>query len=212
MSCPGRPGSWPFHIEWRRWRLEHGEPVLATAISSFTRHAFTCSRGGVKVWSLVGQVMKARVSRKLLRVEVRALGRACGTWSAWPRQGRKLPQTLPTPGTGGLPTHLPAVLKQHNPAHGRPQPGWCEPVGPDAPSLHVRAELPGMGLTCQALAASPEDSLALLASPTAASGSGTCGTGVWSGVAQGEPLPVSAPEQEPSSFKAKAPFLWELLH
>ena len=29
---------------------------------------------------------------------------------------------------------------------------------------------------------------------------------------RGEPLPVLAPEQEPSCFKAKAPLLWELLH
>ena len=38
--------------------LEHGEPVLATAVSSFVRHAFTCGRGGVKVWSLASQVVE----------------------------------------------------------------------------------------------------------------------------------------------------------
>lgn len=78
-----------------------------------------------------------------------------------------------------------------------------------APSLHVRAELPCAGLTCQALAASPEDSLAF---------AGFTNGSVriwdlrdWSVVRCGpggggeEPLPVSAPEQEPSSFKAKAP-------
>ncbi|KAM5237861.1 transducin-like enhancer protein 6 [Ctenodactylus gundi] len=40
--------------------LRHGELVLATAVSSFTRLAFTCSRSGLKVWSLVGHVVEDR--------------------------------------------------------------------------------------------------------------------------------------------------------
>lgn len=51
--------------------LNHGEPVLATAVSSFTRHAFTCARGGVKVWSLTGQVVEDRFPESHLRVQVR---------------------------------------------------------------------------------------------------------------------------------------------
>ncbi|KAI4541482.1 hypothetical protein MG293_008624 [Ovis ammon polii] len=121
----------PHRVEKMR-RLEHGEPVLATAISSFTRHAFTCSRGGVKVWSLVGQVMKARFPESFLRVEAPgAYLRTCLLFS-----------NSTTLLTGG-----------HNLA-------GVSLWDLTAPSLHVRAELPCMGLTCQALAASPENSLA----------------------------------------------------
>lgn len=101
----------PHRVEKMR-RLEHGEPVLATAISSFTRHAFTCSRGGVKVWSLVGQVMKARFPESFLRVEVRALGR--GLWELGvpgPRQGRKLTSDSAHPRHRG-PTCAPACCSQ----------------------------------------------------------------------------------------------------
>ncbi|ELR61751.1 Transducin-like enhancer protein 6, partial [Bos mutus] len=121
----------PHRVEKMR-RLEHGEPVLATAISSFTRHAFTCSRGGVKVWSLVGQVMKARFPESFLRVETPgAYLRTCLLFS-----------NSTTLLTGG-----------HNLA-------GVSLWDLTAPSLRVRAELPCAGLTCQALAASPEDSLA----------------------------------------------------
>ncbi|XP_068837116.1 transducin-like enhancer protein 6 [Capricornis sumatraensis] len=121
----------PHRVEKMR-RLEHGEPVLATAVSSFTRHAFTCSRGGVKVWSLVGQVMKARFPESFLRVETPgAYLRTCLLFS-----------NSTTLLTGG-----------HNLA-------GVSLWDLTAPSLHVRAELPCAGLTCQALAASPEDSLA----------------------------------------------------
>lgn len=101
----------PHRVEKMR-RLEHGEPVLATAVSSFTRHAFTCSRGGVKVWSLVGQVMKARFPESFLRVEVRALG-----WGLWelgvpyPLQGRKLTSDSAHPRHQG-PTCAPACCFQ----------------------------------------------------------------------------------------------------
>ncbi|XP_055285107.1 transducin-like enhancer protein 6 isoform X9 [Moschus berezovskii] len=121
----------PHRLEKMR-RLEHGEPVLATAVSSFTRHAFTCGRGGVKVWSLVGQVMKARFPESFLRVETPgAYLRTCLLFS-------NSTALL----TGG-----------HNLA-------GVSLWDLTAPSLHVRAELPCAGLTCQALAASPEDSLA----------------------------------------------------
>ena len=54
--------------------LRHGEPVLATAVSSFMRHAFTCGRGGVKVWSLVGQGLEDRCPESHLGVQVREVG------------------------------------------------------------------------------------------------------------------------------------------
>ncbi|KAB0385770.1 hypothetical protein FD755_000726, partial [Muntiacus reevesi] len=121
----------PHRVE-KMQRLEHGEPVLATAISSFTRHAFTCGRGGIKVWSLVGQVTKARFPESFLRVKTPgAYLRTCLLFS-----------------------DSTALL-----AGGHSLAGvslWDL----TAPSLHVTAELPCAGLTCQALAASSEDSLA----------------------------------------------------
>lgn len=135
----------PHRVE-KMQRLEHGEPVLATAISSFTRHAFTCGRGGIKVWSLVGQVTKARFPESFLRVKVRALGGAAGNWECpGPCRGGSSSQALPTPDPGGLPPHLPALLRQHGPARGRPQPGWREPVGPDGafPARDSRTALRG---------------------------------------------------------------------
>lgn len=89
-------------------RLDHGEPVLATAISSFTRHAFTCGRGGVKVWSLVGQVAEATFPESYLRVQVRGAGSRLGQ-SLWEShlQGRKLSSGSDHPRPRG-PTCAPA--------------------------------------------------------------------------------------------------------
>lgn len=53
------------------WTLKHGSPVTATALSSFLRHAFTCGRDGVKVWSLVGQVVEKGSLESHLCVQVR---------------------------------------------------------------------------------------------------------------------------------------------
>ncbi|KAB1260044.1 Transducin-like enhancer protein 6 [Camelus dromedarius] len=125
----------PHRVEKKR-RLEHGDPVLATAVSSFTRHAFTCGRGGVKVWSLVSGVLPA-----------------CAGEEAHPRL--RSPQI---PGaylrTCLLFSNSTALLTGgHNLA-------GVSLWDLMAPSLYVRAELPCAGLSCQALAASPEDCLA----------------------------------------------------
>ncbi|XP_072577960.1 transducin-like enhancer protein 6 isoform X3 [Vulpes vulpes] len=112
--------------------LGHGEPVLATAVSSFMRHAFTCGRGGVKVWSLVGQGLEDRCPESHLGVQThRAYLRTC-----------LLSSDSTTLLTGG-----------HNLAS-------VSVWDLTAPSLHVSRELPCVGLTCQALASSPRDSLA----------------------------------------------------
>nr|XP_054360013.1 transducin-like enhancer protein 6 [Mirounga angustirostris] len=112
--------------------LRHGEPVLATAVSSFTRHAFTCGRGGVKVWSLVGQGLEDQYPESHLRVQTRqAYLRTC-----------LLAPTSTTLLTGG-----------HNLAS-------VSVWDLTAPSLRVSNELPCAGLTCQALAFGPEDTLA----------------------------------------------------
>ena len=136
--------------------------MLATAVSSFTRHAFTCSRGGVKVWSLVGQVMKARFPESFLRVEVRALGWGLwGTGSALPPAGEEAHFRLCPPQTPGA--YLRTCLLFSNSTTlltGGHNLAGVSLWDLTAPSLHVRAELPCAGLTCQTLAASPEDNLA----------------------------------------------------
>ncbi|XP_012900793.1 transducin-like enhancer protein 6 isoform X1 [Mustela putorius furo] len=136
--------------------LKHGEPVLATAVSSCTRHAFTCGRGGVKVWSLVGGGLEDRHPESYLRVQVGeglALGQS--SWEPGESQPPQRTVTCPraTPDPPGLPVHLPAVPDQHDPADGRPQPGRRECVGPDRalPACERRAalrrpHLPGPGL------------------------------------------------------------------
>ncbi|XP_015422511.1 PREDICTED: transducin-like enhancer protein 6 [Myotis davidii] len=112
--------------------LKHGESVLATAVSSFTRHVFTCSRSGVKVWSLVGQKVEDRFPVSHLRVQTPgAYLRTCLLFS-----------NSTTLLTGG-----------HNLAS-------VSVWDLMAPSLHIRDELPAADLTCQALAANLEDSLA----------------------------------------------------
>nr|KAF6297790.1 TLE family member 6, subcortical maternal complex member [Pipistrellus kuhlii] len=112
--------------------LRPGESVLAAAVSSFTRHVFTCGRNGVQVWSLAGQKAEDRFPVSQLRVEDSfAYLRTCLLFS-----------NSTTLLTGG-----------HNLAG----------VGVwdlTAPSLRVSDELPAPDLTCQALAANLEDSLA----------------------------------------------------
>ncbi|XP_045656026.1 transducin-like enhancer protein 6 isoform X2 [Ursus americanus] len=116
----------------KTWTLKHGEPVLATAVSSFTRHTFTCGRGGVKVWSLVGQGLEDRYPESHLSVQTRqAYLSTC-----------LLSPTSTTLLTGG-----------HNLAS-------VSVWDLTAPSLRMSHELPCAGLTCQALASGPEDTLA----------------------------------------------------
>ncbi|XP_037679738.1 transducin-like enhancer protein 6 [Choloepus didactylus] len=135
-----RPGSFPwrskklavpYKLEKMR-TLKHGKPVLSTAISSFTHHVFTCSRGGIKVWSLSGQVAKDRFPESYLPVQTP--GAYLYTCLLFPDSTTLL--------AGG--SSLAGVSV------------WDLA----ASRLHVKAELPCQGLTCQALAASPSDNLA----------------------------------------------------
>nr|XP_023396699.1 transducin-like enhancer protein 6 [Loxodonta africana] len=121
----------PYKLEKRR-TLEHGELVLAVAVSSFMRLAFTCARGGVKVWSLTGQKARDRFPVSHIPVQTpRAYLRTC---LLFPDSTALL--------TGG--SNLACVSL------------WDLA----ASQLHVTAQLPCEGLSCQALAASPQDSLA----------------------------------------------------
>ncbi|XP_008587140.1 PREDICTED: transducin-like enhancer protein 6 [Galeopterus variegatus] len=123
----------PLKIEKMR-ALRHGEPVLATAVSSFTQHAFTCGRGGVKVWSLTGHVAVDRLPETHLPAQTQTRGaylRTCLLSS----DSRALL-------TGG---------------HGLASVSVWDLA---APSVHVKTELPCEGLTCQTLALNLEDNLA----------------------------------------------------
>ncbi|XP_069915411.1 transducin-like enhancer protein 6 [Oryctolagus cuniculus] len=114
--------------------LRHGELVLAAAVSSFTRHAFTCSRGGVKVWSLTGQVAEAQLPESHLFPGAQTPGaylRAC-----------LLTADNRTLLVGG---HKLASVSVWDLA---------------APALRPSAQLPCAGGTCQALAANPAENLA----------------------------------------------------
>ncbi|XP_023588863.1 transducin-like enhancer protein 6 [Trichechus manatus latirostris] len=121
----------PYKLEKRR-TLDHGEPVLAVAVSSFTRHAFTCGRRGVKVWGLTGQ--KTRDRFPVSHIPVQTPGAYLRTCLLFPDSTALL--------TGG--SNLTGVSL------------WDLA----ASQLHVKAQLPCQGLSCQALAASPQDSLA----------------------------------------------------
>ncbi|XP_023368257.1 transducin-like enhancer protein 6 [Otolemur garnettii] len=130
MSLQSKRTAVPFKLEKKR-TLEHGESVLATTVSSFTRHAFTCSRGGVKIWSLTGQMAKDRFHESHLPVQTPgAYLRTCLLSS----NSRALL-------TGGY--NLASVSV------------WDLA----ASSLHVKGELPCEGLSCQALAADLDDNL-----------------------------------------------------
>nr|XP_024650105.1 LOW QUALITY PROTEIN: transducin-like enhancer protein 6 [Macaca nemestrina] len=111
--------------------LAHGELVVATAISSFTRHVFTCGRRGIKVWSLTGQVAEDRFPESHLPVQTPgAFLRTCLLSS----NSRSLL-------TGGY--NLASVSV------------WDLA----APSLHVKEQLPCAGLNCQALDANLDANL-----------------------------------------------------
>lgn len=145
--------------------LKHGEPVLATAVSSFLRHAFTCGRAGVKVWSLAGQVAEDRYPESHLCAQVRGGRAGCGGGACGsPQRVRRARVALrlrpPQTRRAYLRTCLLSADSTTLLTGGHNLAGvavWDL----TAPSLHVSCELPCAGLTCQALASRPEDSLAL---------------------------------------------------
>lgn len=142
--------------------LRPGESVLATAVSSFTRHVFTCGRDGVQVWSLAGQKVEDRFPVSHLRVEV-SEGLAAGG-GLWQREALPAGRTLTVP----LPiqdsfAYLRTCLLFSNSTTlltGGHNLAGVSVWDLMAPSLRVRDELPAPHLTCQALAANLEDSLA----------------------------------------------------
>lgn len=104
----------PSRLEKKR-TLRHGEPVLAVGVSSFTRHAFTCGRAGIKVWSLADLGVEARLPESCLFPPAQVKG----NW-AWGKAGPgqvDTPRRVDTHGCPdpaelrGLPAYLPAHLQ-----------------------------------------------------------------------------------------------------
>ncbi|XP_055969264.1 transducin-like enhancer protein 6 [Sorex fumeus] len=115
------------------WKLKHGTPVLATALSSFTRHAFTCGSDGVKVWSLASQTVENPVPETHLHIQT---------------QGSMVH-------TCHLTSDSTTLLMAGNSVAG------VSVWDLKAPTLHMKSKLPSSGFACQALASSLENNLAL---------------------------------------------------
>uniref|UniRef100_A0A8C6IG43 Transducin-like enhancer protein 6 n=1 Tax=Mus spicilegus TaxID=10103 RepID=A0A8C6IG43_MUSSI len=111
--------------------LKHQELLLVVAVSSFTRHVFTCSQSGIKVWNLVNQVAEDRDPESHLQCSVqdnKVYLRTC-----------LLSSNSRTLFAGGY--NLPGVIV------------WDLA----APSLYEKCQLPCEGLSCQALANTKEN-------------------------------------------------------
>ncbi|XP_040846137.1 transducin-like enhancer protein 6 [Ochotona curzoniae] len=123
----------PSRLEKKR-TLRHGEPVLAVGVSSFTRHAFTCGRAGIKVWSLADLGVEAR-----------------------------LPESCLFPPAQSCEAYLRTCLLTSNNrsllagGHSLPSVSLWDLA---APSLRISHQLPCEGYTCQALAANLDENLA----------------------------------------------------
>ncbi|XP_029398273.1 transducin-like enhancer protein 6 [Mus pahari] len=111
--------------------LKHQELLLVIAVSSFSRHVFTCSHGGIKVWNLMSQVAEDRHPESHLQYNIqddRAYLRTC-----------LLSSNSRTLFAGGC--NLPGVIV------------WDLA----APSLYEKCQLPCEGLACQTLASTKEN-------------------------------------------------------
>lgn len=111
--------------------LKHQELLLALAVSGFTRHVFTCSRSGIKVWCLTKQVAEDEFPESNLQCSGQANGAYLRTC--------QLSSNSRTLFAGGH--NLPGVSV------------WDLA----APSLYEKCQLPCEGLSCQALASSEEN-------------------------------------------------------
>ncbi|KAH0514197.1 Transducin-like enhancer protein 6, partial [Microtus ochrogaster] len=111
--------------------LRHGELLLAMAVSCFTRHVFTCSRSGIKVWSLTNQVTEDRFPESHLQCGIQTSGAYLRTCL--------LSSNSRTLFAGGH--SLPCVSV------------WDLA----APFLYEKCQLPCKGLSCQVLASTEEN-------------------------------------------------------
>uniref|UniRef100_A0A8C2N275 Transducin-like enhancer protein 6 n=1 Tax=Cricetulus griseus TaxID=10029 RepID=A0A8C2N275_CRIGR len=111
--------------------LKHQELLLAMAVSCYTRHVFTCSRSGIKVWSLANQVAEDEFPESHLQCGIQDNGAYLRTCL--------LSSNSKTLYAGGH--NLPGVSV------------WDLA----APSLCEKYQLPCKGLSCQALASTGEN-------------------------------------------------------
>ncbi|XP_051033280.1 transducin-like enhancer protein 6 [Phodopus roborovskii] len=111
--------------------LKHQELLLAMAVSCFTRHVFTCSRSGIKVWSLANHATEDEFPESHLQCGVQANGAYLRTCL--------LSSNSKILYAGGH--NLPGVSV------------WDL----TAPSLYEKYQLPCKGLSCQALASTEEN-------------------------------------------------------
>ncbi|XP_029338361.1 transducin-like enhancer protein 6 isoform X2 [Mus caroli] len=111
--------------------LKHQELLLVIAVSSFTRHVFTCSQSGIKVWNLANQVAEDRDPESHLQCSVQDDKVYLCTCL--------LSSNRRTLFAGGY--NLPGVIV------------WDLA----APSLYEKCQLPCEGLSCQALANTKEN-------------------------------------------------------
>ncbi|XP_003460865.2 transducin-like enhancer protein 6 [Cavia porcellus] len=134
-ATPGQPESLALPCRVQRLQvLPHGAHVLATAVSSFSRHVFTCGVGGLKVWHLDNQVAQQRVPESDMHWPVQTPGAYLRACLLAPDGSRLF--------AGGH--HLPGVST------------WDL----RAPTLHQPDLLPCEGLSCQALDTNHRGSLA----------------------------------------------------
>ncbi|XP_052020701.1 transducin-like enhancer protein 6 [Apodemus sylvaticus] len=111
--------------------LKHQELLLAVAVSSITRHIFTCSQSGIKVWNLMSQVVEDRHPESHLQCSIQASGASLRTCL--------LSSNSRTLFAGGY--NLPGVVV------------WDLAV----PSLYEKCQLPCKGQSCQVLASTEEN-------------------------------------------------------
>ncbi|XP_010625231.1 transducin-like enhancer protein 6, partial [Fukomys damarensis] len=123
----------PYKVQ-RLHMLQHGHHVLATAVNSLTRHAFTCGPGGLKVWRLGGREAQDTFPQSHLHWPIQTPGAFLSTCMLAPN-GKML-------FAGG---------------HGLSGVNVWDLLAPD---LHNPSQLPCEGLSCQALDADLKGSLA----------------------------------------------------
>lgn len=136
--------------------LKHQDLLLSMAVSCLTRHIFTCSRSGIKVWNLMSQVAEDRFPESYLQCSGQVTGRD-GAWWGWVlgeplvRLASRSRACLLQASGAYLRTCLLSSNNRNLFAGGHNL--ACVSVWDlMSPSLDEKCQLPCKGLSCQALA------------------------------------------------------------
>lgn len=139
--------------------LKHQELLLAIAVSSFTRHVFTCSQTGIKVWNLMNQAADDTHPESHLQYSAQVTGRdGAGDGKCW----KSLELTL-VHGDGPLQANRAYLRTCQLSSNSRTlfAGGYNLPCvimwDLAASSLYEKYQLPCEGLSCQALASTKEN-------------------------------------------------------